>query len=113
MSYETLYEDAHILIQSRHNQEIADLASSDPMGKVINKTPYAVVVTASAGVKTTNARAIMTSLASWLMNGGALISKAQFTISPNGCMRLDEDDMHNWSIIQRAIAQDELTSYIK
>lgn len=113
MQYKTLYEDSYILIQRRHNKEIADLASNDPMGKIVNKTPYTVVVTASAGVKTTNARAAMTSLTSWLMNGGPLISKAQFTISPNGSMRLDEDDAYNWSIIQRAIAQDELTSYLK
>lgn len=113
MAYQTLYEDSYILVQRRHNTEIAELASIDPMGKIINKTPYTVVVEASAGISGDSPKALLTSLSGWLMNGGALISKLQFTISPDGSKRFDEDGLTDWSTIQRAIAQNKLTSTIK
>lgn len=92
---------------------IAELASNDPVGKIINKTPYSIVVEASVGISGDSPKALLTSLSGWLMNGGALISKSQFTISPDGSKRFDEDDLTDWSTIQRAIAQNKLTSTIK
>lgn len=113
MAYQTLYEDSYILVQRRHNKEIAELASNDPVGKIINKTPYTVVVEASAGISGDSPKDLLTSPSGWLMNGGALISKSQFTISPDGSKRFDEYDLTDWSTVQRAIAQNKLTSTIK
>lgn len=113
MAYQTLYEDSYILVQRRHNKEIGDSASYDPIGKIINKTPYTVVVEASADLSGDSPKELLTALTGWLMNGGALISKSQFNISPDGTKRFDEDDLPEWANVQRAIAQNKLTSIIK
>ena len=124
MAYQTLYEDSYILVQRRHNTEIAELASNYPVGKIINKTPHTVVVKAStgiygyspkasAGISGYSPKALLTSLRGWLMNGVVLISKSQFTISPDESEHFYEDDLTGWSTVQRAIAQNKLTSTIK
>lgn len=113
MAYQTIYEDSNITVQRRHHTEIAELASLDPIGMIINNTSNTVVIEALAGISTDSPKALLASFSGWLMNGGALISNVHSTISPNGCKRFYDDDLTDWSTIQRAISQNKLTSTVK